>query len=261
MDDAKLLQACDLNYLEFNRESARSTSGGLVHEEAGLAFYVPGHRFPVGFTGVMRLDADLAADEAIERARAFFGPRGLGFTFCLAMHRDADLAAALEAAGTDRMSNSPGMVLDKRLEDAPPPPGVTVEKVQGDTAVRDFADVTGAAYATLGMPPKFAAAQFADPRFFDQPHVAAFLARVGDAAAASAMVVVSHGVAGIYWVGTSPEARGRGLAELCTRIAGNAGLDMGARFVALQASTMGEPVYRRMGYREVTRYPWYVEIP
>jgi predicted acetyltransferase len=75
------------------------------------------------------------------------------------------------------------------------------------------------------------------------------------------MVMVTHGVAGVYWVGTTPEARGRGLAEIVTRTAGNAGFDMGATVTALQASVMGEPIYRRMGYREITRYPWYTIIP
>jgi ribosomal protein S18 acetylase RimI-like enzyme len=75
------------------------------------------------------------------------------------------------------------------------------------------------------------------------------------------MTVVTHGVAGIYWVGTIPAARGRGLAELCTRAAGNAGFDLGGRIAALQASPMGEPVYKRMGYFEVTRYPYLVQIP
>jgi len=28
----------------------------------------------------------------------------------------------------------------------------------------------------------------------------------------------------------------------------------------LQASRQGEPVYRRMGYREITRYAWYVDF-
>ena len=74
------------------------------------------------------------------------------------------------------------------------------------------------------------------------------------------MVIVTHGVAGVYWVGTAPGARGRGLAELCTRAAGNAGFDLGARVAALQASVMGEPVYRRMGYVEVTRYPSFVRM-
>lgn len=32
----------------------------------------------------------------------------------------------------------------------------------------------------------------------------------------------------------------------------------GVRFVCLQASPEGEPVYRRPGFREITRYPWFV---
>lgn len=94
-----------------------------------------------------------------------------------------------------------------------------------------------------------------------QPHVAAFVARLDGVPVAAAMTLVTHGVAGIYWVGTTPEARGRGLAEACTRLATNAGFDLGAQVAALQASVMGEPIYLRMGYREITRYPWYVLMP
>ena len=35
MDDSSLLRRADLNYIEFNRESARSTAGGIVQEEDG----------------------------------------------------------------------------------------------------------------------------------------------------------------------------------------------------------------------------------
>jgi len=261
MDESALLERADLNLVEFNREGARSTAGGVVQEEGGLVFFLPGHRFPVGFTGVMRTDPAVRAADAIARTREFFASREQGYTYCLMMHRDADIAAALEADGISRFGNSPGMALDARLDDKPLSPGVSIERVSGAQAAREFADVTGAAYATYGMPPKMAARQFADHRFFDQPHVAAFLARVAGAPAAAAMVMVTHGVAGIYWVGTTPEARGHGLAEACTRIAGNAGFDMGAEVAALQASVMGEPIYRRMGYREITRYPWYVVMP
>lgn len=261
MDAATLLDLADLNLIEFNREIARSTAGGVVHEQGGLVFVVPGHRFPVGFSGVMRSDTKLPAAEAIDTAREWFAPRGQGYTWFLGMHRDADLAEALESAGISRFSNSPGMACDHRLDDKPLAAGVTIEQVATADQALEFATVSGTAYATYGMPPKVALKQFADHRFFTQPHVAAFLARVDGVAAAAALTMVSHGVSGIYWVGTTPEARGRGLAEACTRTATNAGFDLGARVAALQASVMGEPIYLRMGYREITRYPWYVVMP
>jgi GNAT superfamily N-acetyltransferase len=261
MDLTTLLALADLNYLEFHRENARATNGGLIHEEGGLVFAVPGHRFPVGFTGVMRTDPAVPADEVIARARAFFAPRNLGFTFCLMQHRDGDVIAALEAAGVSRFGNSPGMALEHRLPDAPPPAGVTFERVADAAGARAFGLVSGSAYATYGMPAEIAHAQFADDRMLSQPHVAAVVARLGRAPVAAAMTLVTHGVSGIYWVGTTPEARGRGLAEACTRLATNAGFDLGARVAALQASVMGEPIYLRMGYREITRYPWYVLMP
>ena len=76
----------------------------------------------------------------------------------------------------------------------------------------------------------------------------------GDQPLATAQVVLSHGVAGVYYVGTVEAARGRGLAELVTRTVTNLGFDLGAALVTLQASSMGDPIYRRMGYREVYRY-------
>jgi hypothetical protein len=119
----------------------------------------------------------------------------------------------------------------------------------------------GTAYESLGLPGDIPPRLFADARALLAPHIVAFVASLGDVPAAGAMTIVTHGVAGVYWVGTTPEARGRGLAELCTRAVGNAGFDLGARIAALQASQMGEPVYRRMGYYEATRYPFFVRFP
>jgi GNAT superfamily N-acetyltransferase len=261
MDAAELLERADLNLLEYNREGARSTAGGLVHEEGGLCFYVPAHRFPVGFTGVMRTDRSVPAPEVLRRAREFFVPRGHGFTICAMMHRDSDLAGHLAAEGIGQMGNSPGMAIEHRVDDVPLPADVTIERVRGAEAAREFADVSGAAYATYGLPPKIALRQFASPAYFDQPHVVAWLARVGGAPAGTVMILLTHRVAGVYWVGTTPEVRGRGIAGALTRLATNAGFDLGAEAVVLQASTMGEPIYLKMGYREITRYPWFVEIP
>jgi GNAT superfamily N-acetyltransferase len=175
-------------------------------------------------------------------------------------HADADLAAAATSAGMKAFGEPPAMVLSHRLRDPEPPPGVELRLVRAPMDVAAFGRVSGDAYATYGMPADTAPALFARSDVLIGPHIAAFLALVDGAPAAAAMTIVTHCVAGIYWVGTVPAMRGRGLAELCTRAATNAGFDLGARVASLQASPMGESVYRRLGYVEVTRYPQLVQL-
>jgi ribosomal protein S18 acetylase RimI-like enzyme len=93
-----------------------------------------------------------------------------------------------------------------------------------------------------------------------RPHLITCLARCDGEPAAAALAILSHGIAGIYWVGTLESHRRRGLGEACTRAVGNAAFARGAAAVVLQASRQGEPVYLRMGYREITRYVWFVDM-
>jgi GNAT superfamily N-acetyltransferase len=95
-----------------------------------------------------------------------------------------------------------------------------------------------------------------------QPHVATVVAYDGDQPVASAQAMLSHGVAGVFWVGTVEAARGRGLGETVCRWVTNWAFDQGAAAQSLEASTMGEPIYARMGYEELYRYTnWYRERP
>ena len=102
-----------------------------------------------------------------------------------------------------------------------------------------------------------ARAVFGETESLVAPQVAAFIVRHKNVPVAAAMTLIAARVAGIYFVGTVPEARGRGLGELSTRAATNAGFDLGAGAAILQASVAGEPLYRRMGYQLLTRYRCY----
>jgi ribosomal protein S18 acetylase RimI-like enzyme len=259
MTREELLELSDLNYTEALRELVRR-GGGEVHDRDGVLCYASAHPFPALQDGVMRTHGKVAASEVLVMARDFFGRRQRGFSVMIRAHKDEDLRAAAVAAGMHQLGNGPGMVLDHRLADAEPPAGVTLRRVATAGDLAAFGDLMGLAYESLGMPREVAPRQFARLETVLAPHIVTFLAHLGHQPAAGAMTIVTHGVAGIYWVGTHPEARGRGLAELCTRAAGNAGFDLGARIASLQASPMGEPVYRRMGYVEVTRYPFLVQF-
>ena len=86
------------------------------------------------------------------------------------------------------------------------------------------------------------------------PDREACLGYLGGEPVACASVFLAEGVGMICWVGSLPAARGRGLAAACTAWATNRAFDLGADAAALQASVMGEPVYRRMGYEEAYAY-------
>jgi len=259
MTDDERRELSDLNYAEATREMTRR-SGGAVLDEGGVLLVAGAHALPVLVNAVMRVNPRVAPGEVLERARRFFAPRRRGFSVIARAHLDADLQSACATAGLVVFGAAPGMVLDRRLPDPAPPPGVALRRVATAADAGAFAAVMDEAYQSLGMPPGVAAVQVGRLEALAAPHIVTVLAELDGAPAAGAMTIVTHGVAGVYWVGTVPAARGRGLAELCTRAAGNAGFDRGAGIAALQASPMGEPVYRRMGYVEVTRYPTLVQF-
>jgi ribosomal protein S18 acetylase RimI-like enzyme len=259
LDAHALVVLSDLNFIEGNRELVRR-AGGTVLDEDGLTFWVSGHPLPVLANAVVRTDRGVPAAQVLERGRRFFATRDRGFTVMLLGEPDAELGSVCAAAGLLQMGDMPGMVLDHRLATAPLAPGVTLRTVETEAHVAEFARVNGEAYATYGMPPDCAPAMLNRLDVLRAPHIVSVLAETGGKAAAAAMIILSHGIAGVYWVGTTPDARGKGLAELVTRTVSNAAFDLGARVVVLQASPMGEPIYRRMGYREVTRYPYYVQL-
>jgi predicted acetyltransferase len=79
---------------------------------------------------------------------------------------------------------------------------------------------------------------------------------------ATSMYFLGAGVVGIYFVATLPEARRKGAGYAVTQRALRDGRALGYRAGILQASKMGEPVYRRMGFRETHKtmnYSWLPE--
>jgi ribosomal protein S18 acetylase RimI-like enzyme len=86
-----------------------------------------------------------------------------------------------------------------------------------------------------------------------------YLAFLDGRPAATSQLVPAEGVAGIFYVATLPEFRNRGIGYAATLHACEAGREIGYRIATLQASPMGEPVYRRMGFikcGEVWAYQW-----
>ncbi|CAN5523874.1 hypothetical protein BH10ACT3_BH10ACT3_18810 [soil metagenome] len=257
LDEPGIGRLCHLNYLEFSRELARwSGPSGAIDEHGGAMMFATGTPFPVTCNGVARLDPTVAAARVIEAADEWFATHDRGYSalICGLEDVDADMALAAAEAGLLEISSSPAMVCARPLDPVVLPPGVELSWLGEDADVSDFVNICDASYQSLGMPADVIVELVRDPARVVEPHLRTVVARLEGQPVACAQLLLSHGIAGVYFVGTVEAARGRGLAELVTRAVTNLGFELGAPFVTLQASSMGESIYRRMGYVELYRY-------
>jgi ribosomal protein S18 acetylase RimI-like enzyme len=251
-----------LNLIESSRRLFELDPGAEVEDSGGWMFGAGRSTHPVISNAAFRREDGFAADELIERARSFFGSRGRGFAVWARGGEtgDEDLVAACEAAGLQMVYAMPEMTLDAKVEERPAPDGMTLRRVASGEDAEDYWRVAASSYASLGFPPDVFAF-YENDEGLRADGVAAFLARADDRPVGIAMTIVSHGVAGIYWVGCTEEARGRGLGRSVTATAVNAGFEMGAGIASLQASPMGESLYRRMGFETIFDYRLYMCQP
>ena len=264
MNADEVLALADLNLAEATREMARWQGDYRIEERDDLLLVADASDFPVGHGNcAMALgnQAPESAERVVAQADEFFGQLGRGYTTWIRDHLDADLEAHLQKAGLTSFSDAPGMVLSAPVPDRPLGSALRVAQVEDAEAASALGAVEAAGYATMGMPAQVTERIFSTPARLMNPHTIVVLGTLEDRPAAAAIATFSHGIAGLSWVVTLPEARGRGLGEACTRLAGNRAFELGARCVILQASAQGEPIYRRMGYREITRYRWYAKGP
>lgn len=257
LDDDGLGQLGHLNHIEFSRELTRSTGNeGVILEEGGLVLHAAANPFPVLFNGVWRVDPGLPADRVIARADAFFAERHRGYSLILRDEdaEDDDLRAIVEGAGMHAVLRSPEMLRRSRVDERPLPPGVELRWVEDRPTFDDFVAISDAAYATQGLPVGTLLESIVALRAFTVPHVHTVVAYLDGDPVAAAQTILSHSIAGVFWVGTIEGARGTGLGDAVTRAVTNCAFDQGARAVSLQASNMGEPIYRRMGYETLYHY-------
>lgn len=257
MDERR--HAAHLNLVESSRRLFELDSGAQVEAGEGRLFGAGRATHPVISNAAFRVDDRLDPDELIERARDFFGARERGFAVWAraGVAEDAELVAALERGGLQKVHAMPAMVLDRPPDPCPAPDGVELRRIASPRDAESYWKVAADAYATNGFPPEVFG-------FYDRHEglwadgVAAFLALEEGRPASIAMTIVNHGVAGIYWVGTGQEARGRGLGAVLTTAAVQAGFERGCDLVSLQASPLGRPIYERMGFEAIHDYELYL---
>jgi GNAT superfamily N-acetyltransferase len=227
-------------------------SGGHVEEHDGLTFVVGAHPSPIITNVVWRTDPDAHAGDIPDLVAGCYAKRGHVASVMTAEHLDGDIDAFLSTLAWQSI-RLPGMVAAHRLPDEAEPAGAHLRWVRSDDDLTDFRRVVQAGFAESEEERELVAAVFAKRESVSDGDAAAVVSIDGvDAAAAMVIRLDDAGV--VSWVATVPEYRRRGLGAFVARAVTNAGFDLGASFVTLQASSMGHGVYERIGYRDVLIY-------
>jgi hypothetical protein len=255
----ELLGLMDRNMVAMYRADTRATPGGAVMEAAGVVLCGTPHGTAVNN---MTIVVGPTTTRDIRAAAAqMYGPSRWPFSVWTRAHADAELEADLARNGYHALIALPGMAFAPGDGDpVPAPHGIVIRAVATDADRRAYAEVMVKAYAVYGAPEQATRERFAAPASLVGPDTRAFLAWKSGRAVAGATLVVAHGVGGVNWVGTHPDEFGRGYGAAVTWAVVEEGLRRGVRFLNLQASPMGAPVYRRMGFSTPTHYRVHVPL-
>lgn len=237
---------------EIYLEAARR-SGGRIVDAGGVCLIHGTNPSWVIANGAFRTDPGLPAATTIERVVDSFRELGRRPTIMTFARPDGDLDAVLPDLGWTIAIDLPVMVRETALT-VRPVERATIRWL--DPAVpqdlESLRDVLRRGFAEDDEEREVVDSLFAGPESIAPPGAEAVIAMLDGGRAACAMVYRAGDAAVVGWVATVPEARRRGLGRLLTAAASNRGLDLGAAWVTLQASPMGLPVYRSMGFETIT---------
>jgi GNAT superfamily N-acetyltransferase len=249
------------NLIEHCRLSVLWGADGQLHEAGGVMLFSTGSSAAMNATGAFRLDPAVDGRSVVEQADDFFGSTSSDyFVKVRDTGEDDDVRAACQETGFISFGwEEPEMACTAPLADRALPANVTLQAVTTVGQVDEFIRVSGDAYAHQGATAESVASAFSRPdRLLACSELVTLVAYEGEQPMAGGHLLVSHGVGGVYWVGTAQAARGRGFGTTISRALTNAAFERGAGACTLQATAMAEQMYRQIGYEDLFRYTTYV---
>jgi GNAT superfamily N-acetyltransferase len=235
-----------------------------VHDERELLWLTSG--IPIKeMGGVIRARFDPARapeeiDQQIARMQAYFSARQVGMHWYIGPStHPPNLGQRLEQHGFICQGSAPGMAV--QLERLPPelaiPPRLEIVRVSNPAQLKEWVAVAAQGYGEPVEAQQPRLAVHTALGFEEEAPLQRYIARLDGQPVAMSQGFLAAGVAGIYDVLTVPQARGQGIGAAITHAPLLAARARGYRIGVLEASPMGEPIYRRLGFEEYCRFTLY----
>ncbi|MGD2165983.1 MAG: GNAT family N-acetyltransferase [Anaerolineae bacterium] len=165
--------------------------------------------------------------------------------------RPRDLSSVLEARGIEHLVDVAGMALDLDELDRPEVPrGLVTRKVRTRHDVRAWACAFREGFglpegSETGIAELIGAAWEHSRGTWHH-----YVGTLDEIPVGSSSMYLDQGVAGIYFVGTVPSARRRGIGTWMTFLALQDARELGTGWSVLHASPLGRGLYARLGFEE-----------
>jgi len=254
MDEATTAHRSMLGFIAWINERV---PGARLQRSDDELMVTSAHSFPF-FSQVIRAHERDDGADLLRRAREFFGERG----FMLIVRPGADDSlerTAIESGMDLALGRYPEMVCSEPIGKWPVAEGFELRPVEDEATAGAYWAMSGKAYVSLGCPPDLF--DGFPPGLLLADEIDACVAARDGEVVAGALVANLGGNGYVGWVGVVEEARRRGLAAAVTSWVTNRAFERGAELVSLEASPMGDPVYPKIGYRELYSYRLYIQPP
>jgi len=245
----RLQRAAASNHQYWMSRIARAARGQVHRENGATWIYTPGPsggEVVIPFPRLTRSNASEQLDAILRYCRSC---RSLQQVSCWSLDpaQPHDLGARLAARGFEWGWRPHWMWLDfqKMITDHPKPRGLRVERVE-EEAIWNVEDLP---YYRRDFAAYLHAATRSRPRRVW--HFAAWLDGVPVGQSVLNLTTGRLGVAGIFNCGVVPEARNKGIGKAITLAACQFAQAIGFPGAVLNATGMGEPVYRRLGFESI----------
>ena len=254
LSDSALCDAVAAEVDEAFHYMALCVPGAEVHFDADFRMIVTGLPHSLGN---MVLRCTLSGEQLRAKVAAVvkrFRENGLPMGWFLNTELERqNLAPLLLDEEFERTVEFPAMVAP--LQDLgrvrPDTPDCKIQEVLTLESLEVWMDVLQRVFKTPeGLSPLFTSPLTLKGMGPDQP-LRYFIASVSGVAVGVSAAYCHGSVAGIYCVGTLEEARGRGVGSAVTFAAMETSAQTGMTRAILQASPLGGPVYKRLGFRPV----------
>ncbi len=257
----EVLAALQSNMVAFWSAYGRA-KGSTWQATSEVVWFYTGIKVPL-FNGV--LSADLNPDgvkATVDGLQAKLDEQGAPALWWIGPGSKPDhIGSLLEQHGLQPAGEVPGMAIDLVRMDSKPemPTNFTVQKVSkpemqslwgriaavGTGFPGDAVDAMARLEATLG-----------DTQYMAQHR---YIGSLNGTPVATSAMVLDSGVAGIYAVATIPQARRKGIGRIMTVTPLLEARQIGYRVGTLQASSMGYPIYKKIGFKDVCKYRLYLQ--